>query len=110
MNGHGKSDKPVVPQKPANAGSTLSFWELFERVQRVEGRGLAKENGEDAAAAGDLSPAGPAKQADRTQSRVGQGSSADPEGLHSALDRVRRVRRAALADKELKFTNLWHHV
>ena len=38
MNGHGKSDKPVVPQKPANASPTMSFWELFEHVQRV-GRG-----------------------------------------------------------------------
>jgi len=32
---------------------------------------------------------------------------ADPEGLRSALE---RVRQAALSDKELKFTNLWHHV
>ncbi len=107
MNGHGKSDKPVVPEKPAKARSSTNFWEFFERVKRVEGRGLAKENGEDVGDVADVpSPAGPAKQADRTQSRLGEGI-ADPEGLRSALD---RVRQAALADKELKFTNLWHHV
>jgi RNA-directed DNA polymerase len=119
MNGHGKSDKPVVPKKPANASSgerpgpssTMSYWEFHELVQRVKGRGLAKENGEASPSpAEDVTdvpcPAGPAKQADRTQSRLGKGI-ADPEGLHSALE---RVRQAALADKELKFTNLWHHV
>jgi len=93
----------------------MNFWEFLERIKRVEGRGLAKENGEDVVDVADVpSPAGPAKQADRTQSRVGEGGAfprregtAEPEGLHSALD---RVRQAALADKELKFTNLWHHV
>lgn len=115
MNDHGKSDKPVVPQKPANASPTKSFWELFEQVQRAKGRGLAKENEEAAPPLGEgiSSPAGPAKQADRTQSRLREGGAFpregtdDPEGLHSALERVRQV---ALADKELKFTNLWHHV
>ena len=108
MNGPGKSDKPVVPEKPADAGPTRSFWELLGLAKRVEGSGLAKENGEGSPSPGEASssPAGPAKQADRTQSRVGEGI-ADPEGLHSALD---RVRQAALSDKELKFTNLWHHV
>jgi RNA-directed DNA polymerase len=111
MNGPGKSDEPVVPKKPANASPGMSFWELFEQAQRVKGRGSAKENEEDAA--GTLLPAGPAKQADRTQSRLGEGGAfpregkADPEGLRSALE---RVRQAALADKDLKFTNLWHHV
>jgi group II intron reverse transcriptase/maturase len=88
----------------------MSYWEFYDLVQRVKGRGLAKENGEDDADGGVLPPAGPAKQADRTQSRLEEGGPqgrADPEGLHSALE---RVRQAALADKELKFTNLWHHV
>jgi len=87
MNGPGKSDKPVVPERPANADASTSFWELFAHVQRVEGRGLAKENGEGVP--GELPPAGPAKQVDRTQSRVGEGT-ADPEDLLSALDRVRQ--------------------
>jgi group II intron reverse transcriptase/maturase len=82
----------------------MSFWELFEQVKRVEGRGLAKENGRDIA---DVPPpVGPAKQVDRTQSRVGEGMTL-PEDLHSALD---RVRQAACRDEEMKFTSLWHHV
>jgi group II intron reverse transcriptase/maturase len=88
----------------------MGFWEFYELVQRVKGRGLAKENGEDDAEGAVLPPAGPAKQVDRTQSRVGEGGPqgrADPEDLHSALD---WVRQAACRDKGLKFTNLWHHV
>ncbi len=104
MNEPGKSDKPIVPAKPAKARATESFWELFERVKQAEGRGLAKENGKDAD--GVLPPVGPAKQVDRTQSRIGQGP-ALPEDPHSALD---RVRQAAQRDKGLKFTSLWHHV
>src|SRR4051812_21780768 len=100
MNEPGKSDKPVVPSKPAN----MSFWEFYKLVERVEGRGLAKENGNNVADG--VPPAGPAKQVDRTQSRVGEGQSF-PEDLHSALD---RVRQAARADKGLKLTSLWHHV
>jgi len=103
MNESGKSDKPVVPEKPVNTGASTSFWELIERVERVEGRGLAKENGQSDEA---LLPAGPAKQVDRTQSRLGKGDTF-PEDLHSALD---RVRQAARRDKGLKFTSLWHHV
>ena len=38
MNEPGKSDKPVVPEKPANMSESMSFWELFEQVKRVEGR------------------------------------------------------------------------
>jgi group II intron reverse transcriptase/maturase len=36
MNGHGKSDSPVVPAKPPNKAATVA--------EVVEGRGLAKEN------------------------------------------------------------------
>jgi len=82
----------------------MSFWELFKRVKRVEGRGLAKENEEQAQSV--LLPAGPAKQVDRTQSRE-EANATQPQDLHSALD---RVRQAACRDKGLKFTSLWHHV
>ena len=51
MNGHGESDEPIVPAKAAKAGEDAqavpqgtSFWELFELVKRLEGRGSAKEN------------------------------------------------------------------
>ncbi len=99
MNGHGESDKPIVPAKPA----ITDFWELHKSWKQVEGRGLAKENGEGI----DLPQAGPAKRVDRTQSRVSAGREACREDLHSELD---RVRQAARQDKELKFTSLWHHV
>lgn len=99
MNEHGKSDRPVVPEKPANT----SFWELWEQVQRVKGRGLAKENGQNP----DLPPADPAKQGDWTQRHVTSGQSPAREALQSELE---RIRQAASKDKELKFTCLWHHV
>ena len=46
MNEPGKSDKPVVPAKPANASASMSFWELSRLGERMKGRGLAKDNGE----------------------------------------------------------------
>jgi RNA-directed DNA polymerase len=99
MNGHGKSDRPIVPEKPA----ITDFWQLLEAWKQVEGRGLAKENGEGI----DLPLVGPAKQVDRTQSRVTASRKASREDLHNELD---RVRQAACRDKELKFTSLWHHI
>ena len=85
MNERGKSDKPVVPEKSAK----MDYWDFHQwYIQRMEGRGLAKENGDGVKDA--LSPAGPAKQVDRTQSRVGEGP-ANPEDLPSALERVRQA-------------------
>ena len=99
MNEPGKSDKPVVPAKPAK----LDFWEFCQKLfEPVEGRGLAKENGEDQIHA----LAGPAKQVDRTQSRIDEGEALNQD-LHSALE---RIRQAACRDKEMRFTALWHHV
>ena len=86
MHEPGKSDRPIVPQNPANNGRAKPLL-----AEREEGRGLAKENAE------------PAPQADRTQRRVGS----NPEDLHQVLE---RIRQAARRDKELKFTSLWHHV
>jgi RNA-directed DNA polymerase len=106
MNEPGKSDKPVVPAKPAK----LNFWDFRQKLfEPVEGRGLAKENGEDAPDPMDqgvFPPVGPAKQVHRTQSRD-EANATQPQNLHSALD---RVRQAACRDKGLKFTSLWHHV
>jgi len=80
MNGPGKSDRPIVPQRPANkAGGRPSA------AESVEGRGLAKGN--------QLQQNG-----HRTQGR---------DRLSSALE---RIRQAARRDKGLKFTALWHHV
>lgn len=86
MHEPGKSDRPIVPAKPANTGGVKPLM-----VEWEERRGLAKEKAE------------PAPRADRTQCRVGS----DPEGLHQALE---RIRQAARRDKGLKFTSLWHHV
>src|ERR1700742_4144087 len=101
MNEPGKSDKPVVPKKPANRNPRPSFWELLEGLERVEGRGLAKENEDPGGNETDVVfHVDPAKQTDRTQSRLEESSALD-EGLQSALD---RVRQAACRDKEMKFT------
>ena len=62
MNGHGQSDRSIVPAKPANKAGQPA-------AESVEGRGLAKEN------AGQQNTL-------RTQSR---------EGVPSALDRVRQA-------------------
>ena len=43
MNEREKSDRPVVPMKPAN--DTKDFWSFVEEL--AEGRGPAKENGRD---------------------------------------------------------------
>lgn len=112
MNGHGKSDRPVVPAKPPNKdgrrrrrgygapytgtkaetpetakGSPKAFrpWES-EGVEEVEESRLAKGNTDR-------------QNAPRTQSRN--------EGARSALDRVRQVAKRSRSER---FTALLHHV
>ena len=80
MNEPGKSDKPVVPAKPGKTPNKENYWDFMERVVWAKGRGLAKENEEhDEDGADEQSskpsrraflPVGPAKQVDRTQSRL----------------------------------------
>ena len=65
MYGHGKSDRPIVPEKPPNKVRTLA-------AEAVEGRGLAKGNTGQ-------------QNTPRTQCRN--------QGVSSALDRVRQVAR-----------------
>jgi RNA-directed DNA polymerase len=102
MNESGESDRPVVPGKSPK----MSFWDLFQRhVEAMEGRGLAKEKGDEGPEAR-VAPAGPAKQVERTQCRAATGA-AQGDDLHSALE---RIRQAACRDKRQKFTSLWHHV
>jgi group II intron reverse transcriptase/maturase len=62
------------------------------RRRFAKGSDLAEDNTE------------PAKQDDRTQSRV---RGEPPEVLPNALERIRQV---ACRDKEIRFTSLWHHV
>lgn len=80
MHERGKSDRPIVPEKPPNKelGAPSS-------AEEVEGRGLAKGNSGE-------------QNRDRTLDR---------EALQSALT---RIRQAAKKDKELRFTTLWHQV
>ena len=111
MNGRGKSDKSVVPEKPPNKGGrrkrqghgipytgtkaetpetakgtpTVMPMEAPPPAEEVEERDLAKRNTGQ-------------QPRSRTQCR--------PD-LQHALD---RVRRAARQEKGLRFTALWHHV
>jgi len=80
MDGHGKSDRPIVPKNPANKGPDASA-----PTERGEGRGRAKGNPDQ-------------QTSNRTQCRA---------ELQQALI---RVRQAADKDKKAKFTALWHHV
>ena len=80
MNRQGRSDSPVVPEKPPNsAGSAASG------PPGAEGRGLAKGNLRQ-------------QNASRTPSRI---------DAPSALE---RVRQAAQKDRQLRFTALLHHI
>jgi RNA-directed DNA polymerase len=80
MNGPGKSDRLVVPEKPSNnAGQPAA--------KRAEGRGLAK---------GNL----PQQNASRTPSRC---------NAPTALERVRQAAKKD-KDRELRFTALLHHI
>ena len=88
MNGHGKSDGPIVPKTSANkdgAARRVDSAPCDPSAERVEGRGPTKGN----------SPRG---SRDRAQDRA---------ALQAALE---RIRQAAGRDKTLRLTTLWHHV
>ena len=80
MNARGKSDGPIVPMNPANNGDAESL------TESAEGRGPARRN-----------TAQP--NLDRTQRPERRRS----RGLHG-------VREAAANSRELRFTNLLHHI
>ena len=80
MDGKGKSDRPIVPEKPSNKEDGRP-----SSAEKVEGRGLAKGNSGE-------------------QTRFWTQGQVD---LHHALD---RIREAARKDRKLQFTALWHHV
>jgi RNA-directed DNA polymerase len=80
MNGRGESDSPIVPKKFPKTEGAAA-----PSVEGMEGRGLAKGNSGG-------------QTRSRTQIR---------SDLQQALD---RVRQAAVRDKGLQFTTLWHHV
>lgn len=85
MNGHGKSDRRVVPTKPPNNGADPPPVADQRSAEVVEGRRLAKGN--------------PHQQTMlRTQRRVGM-----PHELE-------RIRQAASRNRKMRFTALFHHV
>jgi group II intron reverse transcriptase/maturase len=81
MNERRKSDSPTVPVKPSNKGGTAAA----SPAEGVEGRGLPKGNSDGQ---------------NRSRAQIRQ-------DLQNALD---RVRQAAVQDRGLQFTTLWHHV
>jgi hypothetical protein len=76
----GKSDRPIVPEKPRNKESGAPH-----SADWVEESGLAEGNSVQ-------------QNRDRAQDRA---------ALQSALN---RIRQAANQDRKLRFTTLWHHV
>jgi len=81
MNGHGESDRLIVPRKPSNKGGDAS-----PSAERAEGRGLAKEN------------------LLRQNQPIGRRAA---PGWQNALE---RIRHAARKGRDVRFTALWHHV
>jgi len=80
MNADRKSDRPIVPETPANKGAAVA------PAESVEGRGLTKRNAKQNASS-------------RTQGRKKRES----RGLQG-------VREAAREDSKLRFTALLHHI
>ena len=84
MNGNGKSDDPIVPEKPANEGTQPSHdGHLLE--ESAEGRGSTKGN-------------------------VCQPTADGMQGPRPASRGLPGIREAARRDRHLRFTGLLHHV
>ena len=83
MNGHEKSDRPIVPEKPSNNGGAEH---RPKPAEGAEGSSRAKGN----PLQGDTR---------RTQSRA--------VSVSSALE---RIRQAAQRDRKMRFTALYHHI
>jgi len=116
MNEREKSDGAVVPMKPVN--NAKDFWSFVAEL--AEGRAPAKENERDTNDDREERGAAPALADQASQPQETQrsckklppcapmGGKAMPKaGCPKALD---RIRQAALIDKKLRFTNLFHHV
>jgi hypothetical protein len=82
MNGHGESDRVVVPEKPPNKEEKAGEVPVDESAEEVEERTLAKENSRQ-------------QNTHRTQGR---------ESVRSALARVRRA-----AEEDLSFSAARRH-
>lgn len=80
MNGREKSDRCVVPKKPANKGVAAA-----SSAEQVEGRRLTKGNLQEET----------------------KGRAQDRATLQQALERIRKT---ASSDRNRQLTTLWHHV
>jgi RNA-directed DNA polymerase len=111
MNGHGKSDRRVVPAKPPNKGgqqSALRYGNPYTGTKTETSdtaKGSPTAHRDDAAATAEgvegrrLAKGNPRQQnAPRTQGR---------QSAHSALERIRQVARR---DRRKRFTTLLHHI
>jgi len=111
MNGRGKSDRPIRPEKPPNndgqrrqqGHGTPYTGTKAETPDTAKGTPTAR-HGDDGPPAEEVEERGLAKRNSGQQPRSRTQSRND---LRHALD---RVRRAARKDRGLRFTALWHHV
>ncbi len=85
MNGSRKSDRPVVVTKPVNKAGPATNEVEESAAEQVERRGLAEGKT-------------PRQNTNRAQDRA---------TVQSAL---RRIRQAAVKDKQGRFTSLMHHI
>jgi len=111
MDGHGKSDRPVVPAKPPNKDGRRR-----RRCYGVPYTGTKAETPETAKGAPTATQAGVRPTAEEVEGRgLTEGNPRQQntlrtpgrQGVHSALA---RVRQAAGRDRKLRFTALLHHV
>ena len=112
MNGAGKSDRPVVPEKPANKDGSC----LRRRGYGEPHTGTQAETPDTAKGEPTVTPAGSNRAAQRVEERgLAKGNPRQQnaprtlrrEGAPSALE---RIRQAARRDRTLRFTALLHHV
>ena len=112
MNGVGKSDRPIVPGKPANKDGSC-------RKRRGYGEpytGTQAETPDTAKGAPTATPVGSAWAAERAEGRgLAKGNPHQqnaPRTLRreGALSALERIRQAARRDRTLRFTALLHHV
>ena len=111
MNGAGKSDRPVVPEKPANKDGSC----LRRRGYGEPHTGTQAETPDTAKGEPTVTPAGSNRAAQRVEERgLAKGNPRQQntprtlrrQGAPSALERIRQAEQ----DRTLRFTALLHHV
>ena len=110
MNGHGKSDGPILPAKLPNNGGSKRNWSYGEphTGTKVETPDTAKGAPKDAGEAAESAAEGVEGKgsAEGNLRRQNMSRAQDRTGMLSALERIGRV---AKRDKTVRFTTLLHH-